>query len=105
MSLRQGRDVNKLHIERVALQTHRWPGQNPIGKRLHAGNPHKGYPWATIVGVVANTSMGTCDEEAMDQWYIPPVSLPSFGAPTLPLTLPAPPPGISPCAQRFLPNR
>src|SRR5262249_55386635 len=23
-----------------------WPGQSPIGKRMHVGNPNKGLPWA-----------------------------------------------------------
>ncbi len=48
-----------------------WPGQDPIGKRMHAGNPHKGYPWATVVGVVADTKLGARDEPAAEQWYIP----------------------------------
>jgi putative ABC transport system permease protein len=29
-----------------------WPGQNPIGERLHIGNPKRNLPWATVVGVV-----------------------------------------------------
>ncbi len=48
-----------------------WPGQSAIGKRMHAGNPHKGYPWATVVGVVADTKLGARDEPAAEQWYIP----------------------------------
>src|SRR6266704_1682650 len=34
-----------------------WPGQSAIGKRMHVGNPRKGLPWATVVGVVADTKM------------------------------------------------
>src|ERR1700722_1019297 len=34
-----------------------WPGQSPLGKRMHVGNPRKGYPWATVVGVVADTKI------------------------------------------------
>ena len=48
-----------------------WPGESAIGKRMHAGNPHKGYPWATVVGVVADTKMGARDEPAAEQWYVP----------------------------------
>ncbi len=48
-----------------------WPGENAIGKRMHAGNPHKGYPWATVVGVVADTKMGSRDEPAAEQFYVP----------------------------------
>lgn len=54
-----------------SMARHCWPGQNPVGKRLHAGNPHKGYPWATVVGVVADTRMGSRDEPVTDQWYLP----------------------------------
>ncbi len=48
-----------------------WPGQSALGKRLHGGNPHKGYPWATVVGVVADTKLGARDEPAAEQWYVP----------------------------------
>ncbi len=50
---------------------HCWPGQRAIGKRIHVGNPQKGYPWATVVGVVADTKLGSRDEPNSDQWYIP----------------------------------
>jgi predicted permease len=48
-----------------------WHGQSPIGKRMHAGNPHKPMPWATVVGVVADTKVGGRDEPDKEQWYIP----------------------------------
>lgn len=48
-----------------------WPGQDPIGKRMHVGNPKKGLPWATVVGVVADTPVGSRDGEIIDQWYAP----------------------------------
>jgi putative ABC transport system permease protein len=48
-----------------------WPGQNPIGKRLHAGNPRKGHPWATVAGIVADTKAGARDEPSSAQWYMP----------------------------------
>jgi predicted permease len=54
-----------------AMADHYWPGQSAIGKRLHVGNPKKGLPWATIVGVVANTKMGSPDAPDEDQWYVP----------------------------------
>jgi putative ABC transport system permease protein len=54
-----------------SMADHYWPGQSPIGKRLHVGNPKKGLPWATIVGVVANTKMGSPDTPDEDQWYVP----------------------------------
>jgi putative ABC transport system permease protein len=48
-----------------------WPEQRAIGKRIHVGNPKKGLPWATVVGVVADTVVGPRDEPAADQWYAP----------------------------------
>jgi putative ABC transport system permease protein len=38
---------------------------------MHVGNPKKGLPWATIVGVVANTKVASLDAPDEDQWYVP----------------------------------
>jgi putative ABC transport system permease protein len=54
-----------------SMAKHCWPGQRAIGKRMHAGNPKKGLPWATVVGVVADTSPDSRDKPSGDQWYIP----------------------------------
>jgi len=54
-----------------SMAKHCWPGQQAIGKRMHVGNPHKGLPWATVVGVVADTKLGARDEPSDDQWYMP----------------------------------
>ncbi|HEY1901191.1 MAG TPA: ABC transporter permease [Terracidiphilus sp.] len=53
------------------MAKHCWPGQRVIGKRMHLGNPKKGLPWATVVGVVADTKPGPRDEPNTDQWYFP----------------------------------
>ena len=60
-----------------------WPGQSAIGKRMHVGNPRKGLPWATVIGVVADTKMPR-DVPSTDQWYTPieqPATLYGSGAP------------------------
>ena len=60
-----------------------WPGQSALGKRIHFGNPRKGLPWATVVGVVADTKMPR-DEPNADQWYTPlnqPATLYGSGTP------------------------
>jgi putative ABC transport system permease protein len=54
-----------------SMARHCWPGQSAIGKRMHVGNPHKELPWATVVGVVADTSLGPRDQPIDDQWYAP----------------------------------
>jgi putative ABC transport system permease protein len=52
-----------------SMAAHCWPGQNPVGRRMHIGNPKKGLPWATVVGIVADTKTGARDEATADQWY------------------------------------
>jgi putative ABC transport system permease protein len=54
-----------------SMAKHCWPGQEAIGKRMHAGNPKRGLPWLTVVGIVADTKPGPRDEPAIDQWYMP----------------------------------
>jgi putative ABC transport system permease protein len=54
-----------------SMATHSWPGQRAIGKRAHLGNPQKGLPWATVIGIVADTKIGSRDEPSTDQWYFP----------------------------------
>jgi putative ABC transport system permease protein len=58
-------------IVNESMAGHRWPGQSAIGKRLHAGGPKNPLPWATVVGVVGNTKLGSRDEPDRDQWYVP----------------------------------
>ena len=58
-------------IVNQSMATHSWPGQRAIGKRMHVGGPQKGMPWATVVGVVADTKMGSRDEPSDDQFYLP----------------------------------
>jgi putative ABC transport system permease protein len=58
-------------IVNQSMAAHAWPGQNPLGKRMHAGNPKKGLPWATVVGVVGDTRVGSIEEPAPDQWFAP----------------------------------
>ena len=53
------------------MARHCWPGERAVGKRMHVGNPGKGLPWATVVGVVADTKLGSSDQPDADQWYLP----------------------------------
>jgi predicted permease len=64
-------DAPLVAIVNRSMADHYWPGQSAIGKRMHVGNPKKGLPWATIVGVVANTKIGSRDTPDEDQWYVP----------------------------------
>jgi putative ABC transport system permease protein len=58
-------------IVNQSMARHSWPGQDAIGKRMHVGNPKKGLPWATVVGIVADTKLGPPDAPSDDQWYMP----------------------------------
>lgn len=58
-------------IVNEAMAKHCWPGQNALGKAIHVGNPQKGYPWATVVGIVGNTALAPRDTPVADQWYMP----------------------------------
>ncbi len=64
-------DAPLVAIVNRSMADHYWPGQSAIGKRMHVGNPKKGLPWATIVGVVADTKIGSPDTPDEDQWYVP----------------------------------
>ena len=54
-----------------SMARHSWRGENPIGKRMHLGNPHAPLPWATVVGIVGDTRIGAPDQPAPDQFYFP----------------------------------
>jgi putative ABC transport system permease protein len=79
IALQEGRTFNRedragaplVIIVNRSMANHYWPGQSAIGKRMHVGNPKKGYPWATIVGVVANTKIDSPDQPDEDVWYFP----------------------------------
>jgi putative ABC transport system permease protein len=58
-------------IVNQTMAKHCWPDQPALGKRMHVGNPKKPLPWATVIGVVADTSVGSRDEPSADQWYFP----------------------------------
>ena len=48
-----------------------WPGQNPIGKRLHRGDAQAQRPWLTVVGVVADVKQSDWAVSADNEVYLP----------------------------------
>jgi predicted permease len=58
-------------IVNESMAKHCWPGQYAVGNRMHVGGPPMKAPWATVVGIVADTEMGSRDEPTSDQWYTP----------------------------------
>jgi hypothetical protein len=49
-----------------------WPGQDPIGKRLHRGSAEATtLPWLTVVGEISDLKDLAADIPTMNQFYIP----------------------------------
>jgi hypothetical protein len=48
-----------------------WPGQDPIGKRLHLGLPETDLPWMTVVGEIGDVKQTAADAETLSQIYSP----------------------------------
>src|SRR5271163_1418963 len=83
-TLDDGPDQPLVVIVNQSMARHCWPGQRAIGKRMHVGNPHKGLPWAIVVGIVADTKLASPDQPSDDQWYTPaeqPATLYNLDAP------------------------
>jgi putative ABC transport system permease protein len=57
--------VNRTLAERY------WPGQDPIGKRLHWGLPESPLPWLTVVGEIGDMKQGGADVAIQEQVYQP----------------------------------
>jgi predicted permease len=58
--------VNRTLAERY------WPGQDPIGKRLHRGSAEAtSLPWLTVVGEINDVKELAADLPTMNQFYIP----------------------------------
>jgi len=53
------------------LAEHYWPGQDPIGKRLHRGPKEADLPWLTIVGEIGEVKDQAADVPTEEQLYIP----------------------------------
>jgi len=52
-----------------ALAEKTWPGEDPIGKSVHMGEPER--PWWTVVGVVRRVRHERLDEQNRFQFYTP----------------------------------
>ncbi len=57
--------VNRTLAERY------WPGQDPIGKRIHIGVKDTPLPWMTVVGEIGDIKQGTADTDTRPQIYQP----------------------------------
>jgi predicted permease len=55
--------------ERMAREY--WPGENPVGKRIHILQLRTGDPWQTIVGVVGRVKQDSLDSDPRIAFYRP----------------------------------
>jgi len=53
------------------LAERQWPGQDPIGKRIHFGGRATVVPWLTIVGEIGDIKQGAADRDTEPQCYQP----------------------------------
>jgi len=58
-------------IVNQTLAQHYWPGQDPIGKRLHWGLPETTAPWMTVVGEIGDIKQETAETPTWNQIYQP----------------------------------
>lgn len=69
------------------LAEHYWPGQDPIGKRLHRGPAGASLPWLTVVGEIGDVKQEGADEPTANQIYLPAsqvkAGVGSFATPTM----------------------
>ncbi|MGA3049224.1 MAG: ABC transporter permease [Terracidiphilus sp.] len=65
-------DAQLVTIVNRKLAEHYWPGQDPIGKRLHRGPARATtLPWLTVVGEIGDVKQETVDGATAEQFYIP----------------------------------
>lgn len=64
-------DAPLVVIVNRTLAEHYWPGQDPIGKRLHRGPKEADIPWLTIVGEIGEVKDQAADVPTEEQLYIP----------------------------------
>jgi predicted permease len=57
--------VNRTLAERY------WPGQDPLGKRLHRGPAEAALPWLTVVGEIGDIKDLGADSPTLNQYYLP----------------------------------
>jgi predicted permease len=73
--------VNRTLAERF------WPGQDPIGKRIHVGLRETPLPWMTVVGEIGDIKQNSADSPTTYQFYQPASqfkpSLGSFASPAM----------------------
>jgi putative ABC transport system permease protein len=63
-----------------------WPHADPIGRRIHIGDPKTKLPWMTVVGVVGHVHNRTLEASSRTELYWPQAQDP-FGMPAMGLAI------------------
>jgi len=63
-------DAQLVAVVNRTLVQHYWPGQDPIGKRLHVGPPQADVPWITVVGEIGDVKQLAADAPTREQAYM-----------------------------------
>jgi predicted permease len=77
--VRRGRDFTeqdradqpRVIIVNETMARLRWPGVDPVGRRIAWGDPTRGAPWWTVVGVVGDVKEAGLDVPTPPTMYIP----------------------------------
>jgi putative ABC transport system permease protein len=85
-------------VDESLAQTY-WPGQDPIGKRLHFGGMGSKSPWRTIVGVVKHVHNRSLETRSRVELYVPQSQVPFTGM-TLAVLTSGNPMNLAPTIQR-----
>jgi putative ABC transport system permease protein len=64
-------DTPLVVIVNKTLAEHYWPGQDPIGKRLHRGPAEAALPWLAVVGEIGDVKQLAADVPTVNQYYLP----------------------------------
>jgi predicted permease len=83
--LRRGRyfneqdDASKPHVALIDefMAEQLWPGQDPLGKRIHIVELKSEDPWHTVVGVVGRVKQDALDSEPRIAFYLPQTQFPT----------------------------
>jgi putative ABC transport system permease protein len=71
LAAQDGHDSTPVVVLNASLARRLWPGENPLGKRLHFGSSESTPPWCTVVGVVGDIEPVPFDHTAPPMAYFP----------------------------------
>jgi putative ABC transport system permease protein len=71
LSAQDGPDSTPVVVLNASLARRLWPGEDPLGKRLHFGSNESIPPWRTVVGVVGDIKPTPFDHEPFTMAYLP----------------------------------